>query len=53
MFLLLTLNIFHTFFPSVSVVDFEQINVYLERTDFFLIWDRQELTLKLRNAWAT
>ena len=53
MFLLLTLNIFHTFFPSVSIVEFEKINVYLERTGFFLIWDRQELTLKLWNAWAT
>ena len=26
-FLLLTLNIFHTFFYSVSIVDFEQVNV--------------------------
>ena len=27
--LLLTLNIFHTFFSSVSIVDFEQVNVSL------------------------
>ena len=25
-FLLLTLNIFHTFFSSLSLVDFEQVN---------------------------
>ena len=29
-FLLLTLNIFHTFFSSVSIVDFEQVNISWE-----------------------
>ena len=27
MFLLLTMNIFHTFFSSVSIVDIEHINI--------------------------
>ena len=30
LFLLLTLNIFHTFFSGVSIVDFEQVNVSWE-----------------------
>ena len=35
-FLLLTLNIFHTF-PSVSVVDFEQVNVSSEIIKTFIV----------------
>ena len=37
-FLLLTLNIFHTSFYSFSIVDFEQVNVS---------WDERKLAFKL------
>ena len=45
-FLLLTLNIFHTVF-SVSIDDFEQVNV-----SWFTIFRENNSFLKIKNAWS-
>ena len=37
-FLLLTLNIFHTFFSSVSIADFEKVNVWIWPNQIWLIF---------------
>ena len=44
-FLLLTLNVFHTFF-SVSIVDFKQVNVNWVTKDFFSILTVKSSTFK-------
>ena len=44
MFLLLTLNIFHTF-SAVSIVDFEQVNVNWDCSFFALDYTAESFTL--------
>ena len=55
---LLTLNIFHTIFPNVSIADFEQINVSWKSWPFYPFhptfqFDKKTLSPNFFNATNT